>query len=655
VTAAARILIGVAVAAVAAVAPARAQPAGDEVAPARFDPAVCEKKKEDAGKPAAPAPAADAPAPAVWSGFDLSGTLIDPEPTVRALLAPTMTRLRALTDDAREQIAEVAGEFGYHVVGLGTRETPAGTRAVVHLAPKPMVRRINVSVAQSVFSELLDDEIRRRMTKRVGAYLPWEPLARACELWRETVNIEGFLRDEGYFEGRATIEQRITGATVILDVKVDPGPGYTVDVDKIGIVEVGPLQVSHADIRAQFRHRGRCLVGPYVCFGKPRFTLAQHQGDLQKVVQLFQARNYPAVRVRSDFDPLTSFDRRTRTVRFKLTIDPRRGLDVEFMGYDASVTVEQLKQQLTFNQAGSTDDLEAAASARAIAAYLQSRGYFDARVTWNHERFPIIDHLLYRIDLGGTRVVRSVGFTGNRKIGAEELADAIGTKPARFSASLFGASTAVTSKMLDEDAERIRDLYRRRGYRDVQVQVSVATDPSALGDAALTAALTAAGRGAGLHVRFAIHEGEPTLLGEVRVSFGDRGDDDQGTRIKTPEDRALCLQVLADLAELHGYPGFARPTHPGRCTALASGLVFREADAVSTRDALRDRLYGHGRPRSDVEYETLEIGTRVVAAQYRLRNTQELAIGKVVIRGNFRTRDWQARDAVSSTTYNRVP
>src|SRR5262249_26055171 len=162
---------------------------------------------------------------------------------------------------------------------------------------------------------------------------------------------------------------------------------------------------------AQFRHRGSCLVGPYVCFGKPRFTLAQHQSDLQKVVKLFQSRNYPAVRVRSDFDPLTSFDRRTRTVRFKLTIDPPRGLDVQFVGYDpGSITVEQLKNQLTFNQAGSTDDLEAAASARAIAAYLQERGYFDARVTWNHERFPIIDHLLYRIEQGATRAVRSVTF-----------------------------------------------------------------------------------------------------------------------------------------------------------------------------------------------------------------------------------------------------
>jgi outer membrane protein assembly factor BamA len=647
---AARLLIGVAVA-VAAV-PARAQPApaGDELAPAKFDPAICEKKKQDAKAQqqagtaggGALQPGAVAPPPVTWGDFELAGTLIDPEPTVRALMTPTMTRNRAMTDDAREEIAESAGDLGYHLVGLGTREAPAGTHAVVHLAPKPIVRRIDVRVKQSVFGQLLDDEIRRRMTKRVGAYLPWDPIVRACELWEETVNIEGFLRDEGYFEARASIEQRISGAALILAVDVVPGPAYAVDVDRIGIVEAGPLQVSHAAIRAQFRHRGRCLVGPYVCIGKPRFTLGQHQDDIQKVVRLFQSRNYPAVRVRSDFDPKTSFDRRTRTVRFKLTIDPRRGLDVQFVGYDPStVSVEQLKKQLTFNQAGSTDDLEVAASARAIAGYLQARGYFDARVTWSHERFAFIDHLLYRIEQGGARVVRSVAFAGNRTIGSDALADAIATQPARFSTSLFGANVAVTSEMLEADAERIADVYRRRGYRDVDVRVSAAPDPAALGSAALTAALVSASRGAGLHVRFTIDEGRPTLLGEIRVDLGD-----QGEAITTPEQRALCHLALAALTELYAHPGFAAPTRKDRCAALASGLLFREADAVATRDGLRDRLYAHGRPRADVEYRTIPIGPHVVAAQYRLRNTQELTIGKVVIRGNFRTRAWIIRDAL---------
>ncbi|HWU86074.1 MAG TPA: POTRA domain-containing protein, partial [Kofleriaceae bacterium] len=616
---------------------ARAQPAGDEVAPTKFDPAMCSRPKP------APSPgdAATAPVPVTWADFELAGTFVDPVATVRALVAPTMNRNRALGSAARAEIARAVGELGYHLVGLGTRETPAGTHAIVHLAPMPLVRRIKVDVSQSVFSQLLDDEIRRRMSVRAGAYLPWDPIERECRLWEETENIEKFLRDEGYFAAEATIEQHMEGAAVILHVSVVLGPAFTVDVDKIQIADAAALAIDPAEIRARFRHRGFCLFGPYLCLGKPRFTRAQHQSDLQQVVELFHARGYPAVRVHSDFDPVTSFDRRTRKVRFAITIDQRRRLDVQFEGHDpSSISLEQLKQQLTFDRASSTDDLEAAESARAITEYLQSRGFFDARVTWNRERFNVFDRLIYRIEQGATRTVRTVGFTGNHAIGAGELADTIAIKPARLSTSLFGATTTATRALLDADADRIAALYRRKGYRDARVEVSAAPEQSALDSVALAAALLSANRGGGLHVRFTIDEGPQTKLRQLRVELGDHGD-----AIATPEERALCRLVLGELAELHGVPAFATPVAEDRCTADARrpDLPFHPDDAAETRDRLRDRLFSRGRPRAAVDYDVVALGPTEVAARYRLKDMQELAIGKVVLRGNFRTRDWIIR------------
>lgn len=610
-------------------------PADEDAAPTKFDPALCTPQQ----KPA-PAPAGTAittPVPVTWADFELAGTLVDPTETVHALIAPTMKRNRTLDNDSRTDIARSVGAFGYQLVGLGKRETPAGTLAVVHLAPMPLVRRIKVDVKQSVFSQLLDDEIRRRMSVRVGAYLPWNPIERGCKLWEETGNLEKFLRDEGYFEARASIAQQMSGAGLVLDVRVVLGPAYAVDVDGIQI-DGAALKIDDDEIRAKFRHRGTCLIGPYVCLGKPRFSRTQHQGDVQKVVELFHARGYPAVRVRSDFDPLTSFDRRTRKVRFSLTIDQRRRLDVQFEGYNpSSVPLEQLKKQLTFDQASSTDDLEAVESARAIAEHLQARGFFDARVTWNRERFNVFDRLIYRIEQGATRAVRTVGFTGNRAIGAAELTDAIAIKPARLSSSLFGSNTAASSVLLAADVERIAALYRRKGYRDVRVRVHAATDPAALDSAALTAGFLSANRGNGLHVRFTIDEGAQTKLRELRVELGDRGD-----AISSPEERELCRLVLAELAELHGYPPLAIPVGGARCAAAAD-LPFHPVDAAETRDRLRDRLYSRGRPRTIVDYDVVTLGKAAVAARYRLENTQELKIGKLVLRGNFRTRDWIIR------------
>ena len=566
----------------------------------------------------------------------MRGALVDSAATVRALLEPTLTRHRALTDDARAQLRQTAATFGYQLVDVTTKDGAAGGVAVVELAPLLMVRRVVVDMKQKLTDTLLDEEVRRRLRLRVGAYLPWDGTARACALHEEERRAAEYLRDEGYFDAEASIVPRRIGGDrgngVEIKVVVRLGPEYLTDVERIGIPDAAQFTIDPAKIRKVFVHERQCVFG--YCWGIRRFTRAQHTIDVQKVVQLFHANGYPAVRVRSNFDPAMSIDRPTRTVRFDLAIDPRRKLDVVFEGHrPGSVSNEELKGQLTFNKASSIDDVEAAASARAIASLLQSRGYFDARVTWSRERFPVFDRVIFRIDQGQGRSVKSVELVGNRALPTAALAAAIGTRPARLSRTLFGASTAVTSAQLDDDVERLVELYRREGYREARVRVTAATDPSALDSAAVAAATLLAERGSGLHVRFAIDEGRPTLLEGVVVELGDRGD-----LVATAADHALCRQVLRDLAELHGHPGLATPTDGGRCAARATDLAFREDRALDTKDQLRSRLFGRGRARAEVAYEAVTVGPHRVVARYKLAHLQELRVGKVVIRGNFRTR-----------------
>src|SRR5207249_3826927 len=131
-----------------------------------------------------------------------------------------------------------------------------------------------------------------------------------------------------------------------------------------------PLAVKESEIKAQFKHE------PYFKFlgigiGSTRFTRSQHQEDLKKVRDLFHKHGYPAVRVQSSInDPeamRTSFDRKTRCVNATISIEQRRRVDIRFDGSRSSVSDGQLLEKLTFNDAGATDDVEAAASARAIA------------------------------------------------------------------------------------------------------------------------------------------------------------------------------------------------------------------------------------------------------------------------------------------------
>ena len=631
------VTLGVALGVVgASPAPAAAQPpeTPDAVPPPIAQTATCVKRD----RPAAAAASGLGAPPVTWNDFEIEGPidgeLRDPPDTVRTLFTPVMTRRTSLTEDARADVVATATRFGYHVVGLGTRESPRGTHAVLQLAPLPLVRRVDIDIKQSPFATLLDDQVRRRMRIRTGTYLPWKPDERKCELDEEQAHIADYLHfDEGYFDARVEHHETVRDHGLEITIRIELGDEYKTGLVRVASPEL--LAQTTIDLRTvvqQFQH-DTCLF----CFGASRFTRARHLEDIQRVVELFQRVGYPAVRVHTSFeqDPRSAFNRRTHAVDFTVSIDPRRRLDLAFLGADDSVTEVQLREQLTFSAAASSDDVEASNSARSIVQYLQSRGWFDTHVTWVRDRNqnPPFDKITFQIDRGRQRPVRSISFTGNHAFTSGRLEEVIGTTQENLTTSLFGGNTNATTAQLTADVDRIARFYRSAGYRDARVNVVAATDPAALGSAALTAALSSLDRGDGLYVRYEIEEGEPTMLTgvEVAVAGGD-------TVIHSPEQRALCTTVLADLAELYGTAALT-PAAPERCTARVKGVMFREDEAVQTRDHLKDRLFSHGRPRAEVGYTAAPTAPREVTARYTLANVQTLQIGKVVIRGNFKTRD----------------
>ncbi|MEO7094991.1 MAG: POTRA domain-containing protein [Polyangiales bacterium] len=623
----------------AAIAAPRLAFADDDVetviSPETFDPSTC-------GKTATVVNATSADPPVTWGGFEIQGELTESEATLRGLFEPTMRRHRAMTDSARTDITNIASSFGYYLIGLGTRDTPQGIVAVITLSPLPLVRRIDIDVNQGFFEKfttpLFEEEIKRRLRLRIGSYVSWTPKERSCEVFDEQRRVEEYLRDEGYFEAKVTTLQKKSGRAITLRLKVGLGPKYEADPKQIKVAQrEDTANVTDDQIRNTFQHRS-CFLKKF-CLGTRRFNRTDHAADVQEVVEKFHKAGYPAVRVRTDFDPLTSFDRRSKKVRFTVTVDVRRKLDVYFEGYDqGSIKEDELHDQLTFDKAASSDDVEANESAKALTAHLQSKGYFDARVTFSRERFDPYDRITFRIEAGKIREVRSVLFTGTHAIESDALFEVIGTRESKFRARLFGDSTHATSAQLAADVDAVVSVYHREGYRDARVRVDAASTPEALGSAALTAAMLGADRGSDLYVRFSITEGQPTMLGEVHVELGDAGE-----TITTSAQQVLCSQVLADLAELLGAAQLANPTAPGQCVATAPGLKFKEGVAIDSRDQLKDRLFSHGRPRAKVAFETRAIGPNRVAAHYKLADIQPLTVGKIVIRGNFRTTDTTIR------------
>jgi outer membrane protein assembly complex protein YaeT len=606
-----------------AVSFARAQPSPDAGVPEPdAAPAVPEEEALPAEAVPEPEPEVLAP-PDVWTEWDVEAVpgakLLEDKAIVRALLEPDMKTRQALTPSARNDLVDACARLGYQLVDIDVDESTPGTkRAILYLSPRLVVRRVAIDIDQ--WSRLyIQDELQRRMRLRVGEVLEVEAEARTAQLNDEARRLTEFLQDEGFFEAKVTIAVERSGAYgAVLEVDADLGPDYY--VGKVTIKPDGPLAISRAEIRRVFDHCRLRALGK--CRWRKRFTRAQHQADIAKLTEMYQRRGYPAARVRSDYDAKTSFDRGSKTVDFTLRIDERRRLTVEFEGNDDDrFSDDALAAQLTFDDAAAADDVEVAASALAIQRYYQKAGWFDAAVSWERDRRRLedvagdksFDQIRFRIDTGQQRQIRTVEIVGEQAIGEDELRAVLQTKPAPTSFRLIGGFSATTTEQLEGDAARLVQLYQKKGYLEAQVRVHASPSPDALGDAALAAALLAAERGTrDLHVRFSIVEGQRTELQRVVVAF-------EGDHQATEGDVHRQLN-------------------------LKEGAPFNRGELEAAGARLKDWYWHVGRPRAKVTLETQATEPYQVTATYRIEERQELRIGKVVVRGNFRTKKWVVLD-----------
>ncbi|MBP6628180.1 MAG: BamA/TamA family outer membrane protein [Kofleriaceae bacterium] len=587
--------------------------------------------------------------PRPWTEWTLRGQLVDDPATLRAVLAPGVDAARQLADP-RPELGRLLKAVGYELIDLRIDGVGSGVRATLAVVPIRLVRAVTVSVDRSLLDLALDDQLARRLRLRVGAALPRDRAELDTALRDETDALREYLRDEGYFDAVVTVTLAESDArSSRIQVKATLGPRY--DIGTITVVTGGTTGVTVAEIRALFAAPRLCLLS--LCVGQAPFSLARYQASRQKVIELFQRRGYPNVQLADD-DPRQSFDRKSKTVRVRLRIDERRQTDVEFEGNDKSrFPDDALRARLTFAEARSADDVEAAASAAAIASYYQERGRFDTQVTWVRERFDQLtgpagqsagadgrgrqfDRIYFRIDEGTPRQIRSVTFAGNQALPASQLADVVTVRPYR---TLSGGGAA-TSAQLAGDADRLRRAYADAGYLSAQVTPHAGPTPGRR-PAALTAALVASGRGPGqLHVRFDLVEGPRTDVTRLRLVL-------VGAGLLTEPARRTCRAALVRAIEASAAGADERrrrtrqaviTTTADGCAAVVPQAPLRLALAQAAATAVRDHYREGGQARADAALEVDAGATAgTVTLTYRVTPGPLLRLGKVLVRGNSRT------------------
>ena len=558
--------------------------------------------------PAPPPPPDDSGRP--LSGLDLRGARPGEAPKIEALVAslfPAGTPFvpAGPADTVGEPIGTVPrlrkamDEIGYNAVVEAHRDG-GGLRLQVTLRPYQRVRYIFVRGNGT----LRQDEIQRRITFRPGRPLPLPGLDRDSALERERGRVVEYLRGEGYFDADAHISldpvSDVEGATDVT-IDVTRGSGYP----------LGPLTITgnsvipSDEIAAVFRHRDWQAAW----FLPAPFTAKQLRADLDTLTKKYRDRGYVGARMVSDFAVPGSIDRQAKNVHLTVTVNERKHIVVVFEG-NKHVSSGTLKDELTLFDRGSYDDHEVSASADTLERYYEQHGHFFARVDWRREHLSASeDRVVFIIDEGPELKVCGIDFVGNRQLTSDELRDVVTVRTFPLLGYIgLGEGGYVTGRQLQQDAERIIEHYRGRGFPDVKVRGEAATSRDALGmlGAIAAGAETTSRDASAIFVRFSINEGPLVTLASEDFRADDGG--------VLPYGQDFLRESLS-----------LRPNEPYRV-----GLVREDGRHL-------ERLMGDaGFPAASVEPDVNRSGDRV-ALTWVIKLGTRTQVGPAFVRGNFVT------------------
>lgn len=142
---------------------------------------------------------------------------------------------------------------------------------------------------------------------------------------------------------------------------------------------------------------------------------------------------------------------------------------VRYEGYDA-IGEDKLKEQVTLNAETFIDLRAVSAAAAKLRQYYISEGYAEATV------IPVTKaagagavSVTFVITEGRRAKIREVVFEGNRRLKAKRLQKALLTKPYRWLTSWITSKGIYKPDDLEQDVERLRDLYLNEGYVQIQI------------------------------------------------------------------------------------------------------------------------------------------------------------------------------------------
>ncbi|MGQ9635220.1 MAG: POTRA domain-containing protein [Bryobacteraceae bacterium] len=357
------------------------------------------------------------------------------------------------------------------------------------------------------------------------------------DLETATANLKRVLANNGFFQPsiqpRVWYEDRTQQASITFEIQPGPRARFGPPVWE------GQFQDPPGRLQKATGWRG--------WFGWRRVTEERTQNGIQRILRFFSKRDYLMARVsldRMEYDPSTG------TAIPHLTVTQGPPIVIEVQG--AKVGRGRLRRLIPIFEEQTVDRELLEEGARRLAEYLQTEGYFDARVTYDSSQSADGRmRIVYKIERGERHKLAQIEIRGNRYFDERTLRERLLAIPAgviHFRRGRFSAN------ILERDLNSIQSLYRANGFREVKITAHLEENYR--------------GKRGQVALVFQIQEGPQWLVSQVEF---------QGV---SPEHEAPIRGILQS----------------------APGQPFSEANVAADRDNILAYYYDRGYSEAQFEY-----------------------------------------------------
>jgi outer membrane protein insertion porin family len=299
--------------------------------------------------------------------------------------------------------------------------------------------------------------------------------------------LKGFFANEGYFLAQVHEETQLDTTHKLANVVYHITLGKRA---KFGtVVVVGPPASESRRILSAIHSIRTRLKGGDVKQGK-----TYHPGEVQTAARVI--RNYLGGRdwLASQISvPKPQYNPQTNRVpiRFQVELGPKVRIRVEGARVHGKTlsTLVPIYQEYTFS------DYLVAEGAHNIFRYLQSKGYFDAKVYPKLEKTPSLISLVYQVNRSKRHTLAGISFAGNDHLNGSVLRSAVAIVPAHFL-----SHGKFSQALLNQSVTNLMALYQNAGFENVTILPRIKdVEPE-------------------LYITFQIKEGPQTIVNSITMA-----------------------------------------------------------------------------------------------------------------------------------------